>query len=64
MFRLPAFPHGVVSFVWAVVFAVYIWIGGVAVGVSGASSFVVGVVAGAGIFLFVRVCGEDDPRRP
>lgn len=59
---MPAFSHGVVSFLWAVFFAVLIWIGGVAVGVAAATSFVVGVVAGAGIFLYVRIYGEDEPR--
>jgi hypothetical protein len=62
VFRFPAFSHGVVSFLWAVVFALFIWVGGIAAGVSGATSFVFGVVAGAGIFLYVRVYGEDDPR--
>ena len=64
MFRLPAFSHGVASFVWAVVFGVYIWIAGAAVGFSGATTFVVGLVAGAGIFVYARVYGEDDPNRP
>jgi hypothetical protein len=62
MFRFPAFSHGVVSFLWAVFFTVLIWIGGVAAGVSTATSFVLAVVAGAGIFLYVRIYGEDDPR--
>ena len=42
----------------------FIWLGGIAVGFSGATSFVVGAVAGFGIFLYVRVYGEDEPRRP
>jgi hypothetical protein len=62
--RLPAFSHGVSSFLWALVFGVFIWIGGVAVGFSGALSFVVACVAACGIFLYVRVYGEDEPRRP
>jgi hypothetical protein len=61
--RLPAFSHGVTSFLWALLFAVFIWIGGVAVGFSGALSFVAGAVSGAGIFLYVRTYGEDDPGR-
>jgi hypothetical protein len=60
--RLPVFSRGVTSFLWAVVFALYIWFGGVAVGISGATSFVLGVVAGAGIFLYVRIYGDDAPR--
>jgi hypothetical protein len=62
--RPPAFDHGITSFVWAVVFGLFIWLGGSAVGYSSAISFVVGCVAGFLIFVFVRVYGEDDPRRP
>ena len=61
--RFPAVSHGVTSFLWAVLFALYIWIGGVAVGISEATSVVFAAVAGAGIFLFVRIYGEDDTRR-
>jgi hypothetical protein len=62
--HLPAFSHGVTSFIWGIVFGVYIWIGGIAVGFSGSVTFVVGLLAAAGVFLFVRVYGEDEPRRP
>ena len=61
---LPAFPHGVTSFLWAVGFALYILVGGIAVGVSSADSLMLAVVSGAAIFLFVRIYGEDNPRRP
>jgi hypothetical protein len=61
---LPAFDRGVTSFVWALVFGLFIWIGGSAVGYGSAMSFVVGCVAAFLIFLFVRVYGEDEPRRP
>ena len=64
MFRLPAFSHGISAFVWAVVFGVYIWIAGAAFGFSGATTFVIGIVAAAGIFLYIRIYGEDDPNRP
>ena len=64
MHRMPAFAHGVISFIWALVFGVFIWIGGVALGYGSALSFVVGCVAAFLIFLFVRVYGEDEPRRP
>jgi hypothetical protein len=63
MLRMPAFSHGVSSFFWALGFAIFIWLGGSTVGFSGALSFVVACVSGAGIFLFVRICGEDDPTR-
>jgi hypothetical protein len=62
--RPPAFDHGVISFIWALVFGGFIWVGGAAVGYGSAVSFMVGCVAGFLIFLFVRVYGEDEPRRP
>jgi len=63
MFRLPAFSHGVTSFLWALGFGLFIWLGGVGVGFSGALTFVVACVAGCAIFLYVRIHGEDDPTR-
>jgi len=63
-FRLPAMSPGVTSFLWALGFAVYIWLGGVAVGISRATSFVAAAVLGSVIFLLVRIYGEDQPRRP
>jgi hypothetical protein len=62
--RLPAFDRGVTSFLWALFFGLFIWIGGSSVGYGGAVSFIVGCVAGFLIFVFVRVYGEDEPRRP
>jgi hypothetical protein len=62
--RPPAIAHGVVSFVWAVVFGVFIWIGGAAVGFPSAAMFIIGAVCGFGTFLFVRTRGEEEPRRP
>jgi len=61
---VPAFSHGVTSFLWAVGFALFILLGGMATGFSTADSFMVAAVAGAAIFLFVRIYGEDDPSRP
>jgi hypothetical protein len=62
--RPPAFDHGVISFLWALFFGLLIWIGGAALGFNGAMTFIIGIVAGLGIFLFVRVYGEDEPPRP
>jgi hypothetical protein len=62
--RPPAFDHGVISFAWALFFGLFIWIGGAAVGYGSAVCFVVGAVVGFLVFLFVRVYGEDEPRRP
>ena len=59
--RPPSIAHGVTSLLWAVFLGLFIWISGIAVGIDGAMSFIVGCVAGFLIFLFVRVYGEDDP---
>ena len=61
--RLPAISHGVRAFIWGSFFFLYIWLGGVSVGVSGATAFILGAVAGFLIFVYVRVCGVDEPRR-
>ena len=62
--RMPALSHGVTSFFWALGLAVFIWLGGMSVGISRAAAVVIAAVAGCAIFLFVRIYGEDDPRRP
>jgi hypothetical protein len=60
---MPAFARGITSFLWALFFGAFIWIGGAAVGISSAMSFIAGAVAGFLIFVFVRVYGDDEPRR-
>ena len=59
--RPPSIDRGVTSFIWAVVFFLYLWFGMRAIGVSHGTSFVLAAVAGVLIFVFVRVLGEDDP---
>ena len=60
---MPAISHGVVSFVWALVFGVYIWLGAVAIGVTGATAFILGAVIGFLVYIVVLVYGADEPRR-
>ena len=62
--RPPAIAHGITSFLWALFFALFIWIGAQAVGFGAAVSFIAACVSGFLIFLFVRVYGEDEARRP
>jgi len=62
--RPPSISHGITSFLWAFFLGLFIWIGGAAVGISSAISFIAGAVGGFLIFVFVRVYGEDEPRRP
>jgi len=60
--RAPSIDQGVHAFVWSVVFFLFMWLGGLAVGVQGGIAFIVSLVAAAGIFLFVRLRGADGSR--
>lgn len=62
--RPPSFDHGVISFLWAFGLGLYLWLGMLAVGVSNATAVVLSAVAACGIFLYVRLYGEEEPRRP
>ena len=62
--RMPSIDHGVQSFLWAVVFFLFLWFGMLAVGVSRPTAFVLALILGLLIFLFVRIFGEDDLARP
>ena len=62
--RPPATDHGVTSFLWALFFGLFIWIGGSAVGYGSAMMFIIGAVVGFLTFLLIRVYGEDEARRP
>jgi hypothetical protein len=55
--RAPSVDQGVHAFAWSVVFFLFMWLGALAVGVSGGLAFVVSLVAAAAIFLFVRLRG-------
>jgi hypothetical protein len=61
--RPPSIDHGVVSLLWAVGFGAFIYFGSVAVGVSGGNAFIFAALSAFGIFVFVRVFGEDTPPR-
>ena len=62
--RLPSIAPGVQAFLWGFVFAFYIWLFSAGVGVDNAVAGIVGAVAGAAVFLLVRLYGEDVTRRP
>ena len=62
--RPPAIDHGIISLLWAVFFGLFIWIGGSAVGYSSSETFIIGAVVGFLTFVFVRVYGDEEPRRP
>ena len=61
--RPPSFDHGVVSFLWALGLGLFIWLGLMAIGFSKPTAFILAAVAGAGIFLYVRIFGEEELRR-
>jgi hypothetical protein len=60
--RAPSIDQGKLAFAWSVVFFLYMWLGALAIGVSGGIAFVVSLVGAAAIFLFVRLRGGDTPR--
>ena len=59
--RMPTIDQGVQAFVWAVFFFFLLWLGMLALGVSSATAFILSLVAGGAIFLFVRLRGETVP---
>ena len=60
--RMPSIDRGVQSFIWAVVFFLVLYFGMLAIAVSKGTAFVLSLVAGFLVFLFVRTRGDDDPR--
>ena len=61
--RQPSIDRGVTSFLWGFGMGFYVWIFLLAVGVSGGTSFVFGVLTALAVFLLVRVFGEPEFRR-
>jgi hypothetical protein len=61
--RPPSIDPGITSFIWALVFGLFIWVGLLAVGISQATALVIGALSFGAIFLFVRLNGGDDPVR-
>ncbi len=57
--RMPSIDKGVQSFIWAVVFFLYLFFGMKAIGIDGAVALVTSLVAGFLIFLFVRTRGDE-----
>ena len=61
--RPPSIDHGVISFVWAFVLGILLWLFMLAIGISQGTSVIVAALAAGGIFLYVRLYGEDETRR-
>ncbi len=61
--RPPSIDQGVIALIWAISLGLYIYFGLIAIGESGATAVVISMVSFAAIWLFVRLRGEDIPRR-
>lgn len=61
--RMPSFDPGTTAGLWAVGLALYVFLGGVAIGVKTGTAAVIAIVALGLIFLYVRLYGEDELRR-
>lgn len=60
--RIPSIDRGVQSFIWAVVFFLFLYFGMVAIAIAKGTALIVSLVAAFLVFLFVRTRGDDDPR--
>lgn len=61
--RLPSFDRGLTSFLWAFGLGLFLWLGMLSIGVSGATAFIFAVLGACAIFLYVRLYGADEVRR-
>jgi asparagine N-glycosylation enzyme membrane subunit Stt3 len=61
--RAPSIDQGVQAFLWALFFFLYLFLGMLAIGVAKGNAFIFSALAGFAIFLYVRIYGEDTPRR-
>ena len=60
-FRAPSIDPRVMAVIWAVLLAAYVYFGLLAVGASAAFAVVIALLSFAGIWLFVRLRGEERP---
>ena len=61
--RPPSIDQGVIALIWAVGLSIYIYFGLLAIGESAAIAIVITLVSFAGIWLLVRLRGEEKPER-
>ena len=61
--RPPSVDKGVSAFLWSFGFFLYLWLGMMSIAVEKLTAFILSAVAGCAIFLFIRIYGEDRPRR-
>ena len=58
--RPPSIDPGLTSFLWAFGLSLYLWLFMLAVAVDGATASILAALAFFAIFLFVRLCGEEE----
>ena len=61
--RAPSIDKGVQAFLWTLFFFLYLFVGMLAVGVAKGSALIFSALAGFAIFLYIRIFGEETPRR-
>jgi hypothetical protein len=61
--RMPSFDPGTSAGIWAIVLALYVFVGLLAIGTGAGTAAIVSLVALGLIFLYVRLYGEDPLRR-
>lgn len=62
--RMPSIDRGVSSFVWAIVFFLFLYFGMLAIAVAKGTAILVSLAAAFVIFVVVRTLGADDPAGP
>lgn len=62
--RPPSTARGSSAMWWAIGLGLYVWLFCRGVGVSNAMAAILAALSAGGIFLFIRVYGEKDFRRP
>ena len=61
--RPPSIDRGVTSFLWGIGIGLYLYFGSLAVGVASGTAFIFSALVAFGVFLLVRIFGEDTPPR-
>ena len=61
--RMPSIDRGVQSFIWAVVFFLFLYFGMLAIAISKGTAFVLSLVLSFLIFLFVRTRSDEPVKR-
>ena len=61
--RAPSVDKGVSAFWWAFFFFLYLFFGMLAIGIAKGNALIFSALLGFGIFFYIRISGEDSPRK-